>query len=110
MNPGEYDTKIIILKKESDEASDDTLSNSFDWVPFCEKWAKQIRFQGAAQTMGTADANLIKRVFEIRASSNIDNTCRVKWNGSTYEIEDVDDSLKRKTGLIRITIKKVVNS
>lgn len=110
MNPGEYDTKIIILKKESGEASDDTLSNDFEWVPFCEKWAKQIRFQGAAQTMGTADANLIKRVFEIRASSNIDVTCRVKWNGSIYEIEDVDDSLKRKTGLIRITIKKAVNS
>ena len=110
MNPGEYDTKIIILKKESGEASDDTLSNDFEWVPFCEKWAKQIRFQGAAQTLGTASSTQKKWVLEIRASSNIDDTCRVQWSGSTYEIEDIDDSLKRKTGLIRITIKKVVNS
>ena len=110
MNPGEYDTKIIILKKEYAETSDDTLANSFTWVTLCEKWAKQIRFQGTAQTLGMADSTQKKWVLEIRASSNIDDTCRVQWNGSIFDIEDVDSSFKRKTGLIRITIQKVVNS
>lgn len=110
MNPGEYDTKITILKKQNSDGADDELSNNFEWLPLCEKWAKQLRVQGVAQTLGTADSTLQKKVLEIRASSNIDDTCRVKWGKDIYDIETVDDSLKRKTGLIRITIKKVVNS
>lgn len=109
MNPGEFDTKIIILQKQKDSNSD-SLDSHFKWVPICEKWAKQITYQGSNQNIGASESNCKKWVLEVRYDPNITDTCRVKWGNKQYEIEDVDGSLRRKTGRIRITIKTAVNN